>query len=102
MRRPAPAKKHHHGNLRPALIKAGIALLEEGGIDALSLRKCAARAGVTHAAPAHHFDGLAGLKALVYTVNDLKEARRLVADGAWGLFTDYPDRINRESLGVGR
>ena len=65
MRRPAPAKKHHHGNLRPALIKAGIALLEEGGIDALSLRKCAARAGVTHAAPAHHFDGLAGLKAAI-------------------------------------
>ncbi|TNF90174.1 MAG: glycerophosphoryl diester phosphodiesterase [Gammaproteobacteria bacterium] len=46
--------------------------------------------------------GSAGLKALVYTVNDLKEARRLLGDGAWGLFTDYPDRINRESLGVGR
>ncbi len=40
----------------------------------------------------------AGLKALVYTVNDLAEARRLVDDGAWGLFTDYPDRINRQSL----
>ena len=40
----------------------------------------------------------AGLRALVYTVNDLKEARRLVADGVWGLFTDLPDRINRESL----
>ena len=40
----------------------------------------------------------AGLRALIYTVNDLKEARRLVADGAWGLFTDLPDRINRESL----
>lgn len=40
----------------------------------------------------------AGLKALVYTVNDLNEAKRLVAAGAWGLFTDFPDRINRQSL----
>jgi AcrR family transcriptional regulator len=56
---------HHHGNLKDALIKAGIELLEDGGIDALSLRKCAARAGVSHAAPAHHFDGLAGLKAAI-------------------------------------
>jgi glycerophosphoryl diester phosphodiesterase len=41
----------------------------------------------------------AGLKALVYTVNELSEARRLVANGAWGVFTDYPDKINRQSLG---
>lgn len=59
------AKKHHHGNLRPALIKAGLELLEEGGIEALTLRKCAARAGVSHAAPAHHFDGLPDLKRAI-------------------------------------
>ncbi|MGR3813373.1 MAG: TetR/AcrR family transcriptional regulator [Cognatishimia activa] len=67
MRAITPAKKHHHGNLRPALIKAGLELLEEGGIDALTLRKCAARAGVSHAAPAHHFDGLPGLKQAIAT-----------------------------------
>lgn len=58
-------KPHHHGNLRQALVEAGIALLNEGGADALTLRKCAARAGVSHAAPAHHFDGLVGLKAAI-------------------------------------
>ncbi|TCL10015.1 TetR family transcriptional regulator [Shimia isoporae] len=58
-------KPHHHGDLRNALIKAGIEILEEGGMDALSLRKCAARAGVSHAAPAHHFDGLRGLKTAI-------------------------------------
>lgn len=52
---------HHHGNLAQALIDAGIELLNEGGLKALSLRKCAARAGVSHAAPAHHFEGLSGL-----------------------------------------
>ena len=61
---PRPSR-HHHGDLRNALINAGISLLEEGGIEALSLRKCAARAGVSHAAPAHHFDGLTGLKAAI-------------------------------------
>lgn len=54
-------KPHHHGNLREALINAGMQLLEEGGITALTLRKCAAHAGVSHAAPAHHFEGLQGL-----------------------------------------
>ncbi|OUS38573.1 TetR family transcriptional regulator ['Osedax' symbiont bacterium Rs2_46_30_T18] len=54
-------KSHHHGNLREALISSGIELLEEGGVTALTLRKCAARAGVSHAAPAHHFEGLQGL-----------------------------------------
>ncbi len=55
-------RPHHHGDLRNALVDAGIALLTEGGAQALTLRKCAARAGVSHAAPAHHFNGLAGLK----------------------------------------
>ena len=51
---PAPA-------LRDVLIEAGIALLNEGGMAALTLRRAAARAGVSHAAPAYHFDGLPGL-----------------------------------------
>jgi AcrR family transcriptional regulator len=58
-------KPHHHGDLRSALIQAGIALLSEGGKQQLTLRKCAARAGVSHAAPAHHFDGLGGLRAAI-------------------------------------
>ncbi len=57
--------KHHHGNLRAALVEAGISLLEEGGVEALTLRKCAARAGVSHAAPAHHFDGVTGLRVAI-------------------------------------
>lgn len=57
------AKKsdYHHGDLRAALIRAGRGLLDEGGWEAMSLRACAARAGVSHAAPAHHFGGRRGL-----------------------------------------
>jgi len=60
-------KPHHHGNLKSVLVDAGIALLAEGGHSALTLRKCAARAGVSHAAPAHHFNGLKGLLTAIVT-----------------------------------
>lgn len=63
-RRPGRARSRHRrpdGNLREALIEAGIALLLEGGRSSLTLRRAAARAGVSHAAPAHHFAGLPGL-----------------------------------------
>lgn len=58
----APKKSaHHHGDLPNALVNAGIDILETEGMEGLSLRKCAARAGVSHGAPAHHFGNLAGL-----------------------------------------
>lgn len=60
-------KPHHHGDLRNALITAGIELLNESGVEGLTLRKCAARAGVSHAAPAHHFRGLKGLITAIVT-----------------------------------
>lgn len=48
-------------SLRDRLIEAGIVLLERDGVAGMTLRKTAALAGVSHAAPAHHFDGLPGL-----------------------------------------
>lgn len=65
MPRPVRKSSHHHGNLREALVTAGVQLLEDGGPAALTLRGCAALAGVSHAAPAHHFDGLDGLKLAI-------------------------------------
>lgn len=56
---------HHHGNLREALIDAGLELLRRGDPAALTLRKCAAEAGVSHAAPANHFTGLLSLKVAI-------------------------------------
>ncbi|MEO1678691.1 MAG: TetR/AcrR family transcriptional regulator [Pseudomonadota bacterium] len=60
-------KKYHHGDLKPALIEAGLAELEEKGLEALSLRSIAARVGVSHTAPKNHFDGLKGLLTAVAT-----------------------------------
>jgi len=42
-------------DLRRAILDASLALLEEGGVAALSLREVARRANVTHGAPYHHF-----------------------------------------------
>ena len=49
------ADKYHHGNLRQALIDAGIRIINEKGEDNLSLRKVAAACDVSHAAPYAHF-----------------------------------------------
>src|SRR5438105_739869 len=46
---------YHHGDLRRALIEAARAILEQDGLPALSLRAVARRAGVSQAAPYHHF-----------------------------------------------
>lgn len=56
-----PPDSYHHGALHAALIEAAEALLQEAGIEAFSLRECARRAGVSHAAPAHHFGDARGL-----------------------------------------
>lgn len=52
---------YHHGDLRSALLTAAEAELAERGIEAFSLRSVAKRAGVSHAAPAHHFGDVKGL-----------------------------------------
>ena len=49
-------KPYHHGDLRRALIDAGFRLVEEGGVEQLSMREAARRAGVSPGAPFRHFD----------------------------------------------
>ena len=57
----ASGRHYHHGNLRAALIEAAEAELTDKGVEAFSLRGVAKRAGVSHAAPAHHFGDAGGL-----------------------------------------
>lgn len=54
-------KTYHHGDLRAALLQAAEEELTEKGIESFSLRSVAKRAGVSHAAPAHHFGDAKGL-----------------------------------------
>lgn len=57
--------KYHHGDLKQALIEAGLELLKESGAAALTLRKVAKRAGVSHAAPYRHFSDKTALFAAI-------------------------------------
>jgi AcrR family transcriptional regulator len=62
-----PSKKYHHGDLKNALIKAGVEILAKEGIGGLSLRKVAQRAGVSHSAPYAHFTDKQSLIAAIST-----------------------------------
>jgi AcrR family transcriptional regulator len=61
-----PARRgYHHGDLRQALIAAAEQLVVERGVDGFTLREAARRAGVSPAAPAHHFKDMRGLLTAV-------------------------------------
>lgn len=75
---------YHHGDLRAALLSAARALLDEGGVTAISLREAARRAGVSPAACYRHFaDKEALLTALaVQGFEEFAQALRKAFEGA--------------------
>ena len=83
----ASERSYHHGALRAALIAAAEAVIAERGVDNFSLREAARRAGVSPAAPAHHFGDARGLLTAVATAaflrfGDALEAADQGGDGA--------------------
>jgi AcrR family transcriptional regulator len=88
---PSPKDTYHHGDLRRALLDASMALVEERGVDGLTLREVARRAGVSHNAPYHHFpDKAAIVEALALEGYEMLLAEELAAiDPADAV----PDRI---------
>ena len=74
----ASADRYHpHGDLARALVDAALLEIDEIGPTRLSLREVARRAGVSHAAPAHHFGDKAGLFTAIAV-----EGFRLLRDAA--------------------
>ncbi|WP_327429299.1 TetR/AcrR family transcriptional regulator [Streptomyces sp. NBC_01236] len=59
------ARPYHHGDLRRAILSAALDVITAEGPSALSLRDLARRAGVSHAAPAHHFKDRTGLLTVI-------------------------------------
>ncbi len=58
---------YHHGDLKNALIDAGINILKQEGVRGLSLRNTAKQAGVSHSAPYAHFKDKQALIAAIST-----------------------------------
>ena len=77
---------YHHGDLRAALIEAGLKLVEERAVDDLSLREVARAVGVSATAVYRHFpDKAALLRALASEgLHRLGVAQRAVSDAAGG------------------
>ncbi|WP_027173923.1 TetR/AcrR family transcriptional regulator [Methylobacterium sp. 10] len=81
---------YHHGDLRAALIQAATALVRERGIDGFSLREAARRAGVSPAAPQHHFGDARGLLTALAT-----EGFLMLGDALAAADSDATDRDGR-------
>ena len=79
---PACGRPYHHGDLRRALVTAARAILERDGPQGLSLRAVAREAGVSPAAPYHHFKDKNELLVAIAEegFNALGEALREAAD----------------------
>jgi len=80
----AQARPYHHGDLSRALVDAARRILEAEGPAALSLRAVAREAGVSPAAPYHHF-------------RDKTELLEAVAHGGWETMSDAICEARRTS-----
>jgi AcrR family transcriptional regulator len=68
---------YHHGDLRAALLRAALEILEEGGAKELSLRGVARRAGVAPSAPYRHYPDRDALLSAVAAVGYRELAEQL-------------------------
>ncbi|AVI85841.1 TetR family transcriptional regulator [Pseudomonas syringae pv. tomato] len=88
-------RTYHHGNLPAVLRQAAWDIVGEAGVRSVSLRECARRANVSHAAPAHHFGSLENLLAEVVAdgyermVDSVQAAQRELDDPVLGCGMGY-------------
>lgn len=90
-------KSYHHGNLRAVLIQAGLELIAEKGVRALTLREIGARVGVSRMAAYRHFADKAKLLAAIREAGFQKFAAALEI-GRSASAIEFSARLN--SMGV--
>jgi AcrR family transcriptional regulator len=73
---------YHHGALRDGLLQAAERVLERDGLAGLTLRAVAREAGVSHAAPTHHFGDLTGLVSELAAIGFRQFNAAMAAAGA--------------------
>ena len=100
-RKPEP-RPYHHGDLRASLLATAARWLDERGAETLTLRELARAAGVSHAAPYHHFANRDALMAGVAEhafdrLGDALAAAAEAADPAQALL-DIGEAYVREAL----
>src|SRR5256885_9663568 len=90
-------KPYHHGDLRHALIQAGLQLLTEGGAASLDLRKVARKVGVSHSASYHHFPDK---QSLIAAINE--EGFHHLAQAIQDELGNVPDAPLEQLQGIAR
>jgi AcrR family transcriptional regulator len=75
---------YHHGDLKAVILDHAATLVAERGADGVSLRELARAAGVSHAAPAHHFTDRRGLFTALAT-----QGFRLLAEALKGARPEF-------------
>lgn len=90
-------RQYHHGDLRNALVKAGVEILAEEGVGGLNLRKVARRAGVSEAAPYRHFEDKQALLAAI-----AKDGFHRLAARMQGALDAAPDDVQSQLLALAR
>ena len=80
-RRSTGETPYHHGDLHDALLAAAERVLERDGLPGLTLRAVAREAGVSHAAPTHHFGDLSGLLSELAAIGFRRFNEAMIAAG---------------------
>lgn len=96
---PEEQRPYHHGNLVPTLIETTIQLIEEMGVEKVTVREVAKRAGVSPGAPFRHFKSKSALLTAVaeQAVERLYEAVTTAQDPA----LEYDPLGQLERIGQG-
>ncbi len=94
---PQPRAAYHHGNLREALVQAAIELIERDGLDKLSVREAAKRAGVSPGAPFRHFATKTAL--LTAVAEQATERLRSHVEQALAAAADAPALVRFGAIG---
>ena len=98
---------YYHGDLKAVILAHAADLVAERGADGVSLRELARAAGVSHAAPAHHFVDRRGLFTALAAQgwHMLAAERRVLVVSEHGLWTRAMKAVLallREHAGPGR
>jgi AcrR family transcriptional regulator len=88
---------YHHGNLRQALLDAAMEVVRDRGVEGLTLREVARRAGVSHAAPYHHFRDKGALVAAL-AVDGFERFRVALTEARDQTVGSHGDRIRAEGV----
>lgn len=99
LKNPSPRQSYHHGNLRRVLLDASIQLIEERGIDSVSVREVAKRAGVSPGAPFRHFPTRTAL--LTAVAEEAMSRLTLTIQQALDAVADQNPLLQFRALGIG-